>query len=83
MSLATADRDARPSGADDDAEELGSKQPWCLLPGYESAEGKRLGANPYAALGFYSMDSTGKLVSSGKVEKTSRAESQTYFRWAL
>ena len=46
---------------------------------YESTKGKQLEANPYAALGFYWIELDRQIRISGKVEKTSREESQTYF----
>ena len=79
MSLATADRDARPSvrivllkSFDQDG--------FVFFTNYESAKGKQLEANPYAALGFYWIELDRQIRISGKVEKTSREESQAYFR---
>ena len=78
MSLATADRDARPSvrivllkGFDQDG--------FVFFTNYESTKGKQLKANPYAALGFYWIELDRQIRISGKVEKTSREESQSYF----
>ena len=78
MSLATADRDARPSvrivllkGFDQDG--------FVFFTNYESTKGKQLEANPYAALGFYWIELDRQIRVSGKVERTSREESQTYF----
>ena len=78
MSLATAGRDARPSvrivllkGFDQDG--------FVFFTNYESAKGKQLEANPYAALGFYWIELDRQIRISGKVEKTSREESQAYF----
>ena len=78
MSLATAGRDARPSvrivllkSFDQDG--------FVFFTNYESAKGKQLDANPYAALGFYWIELDRQIRISGKVEKTSREESQTYF----
>jgi pyridoxamine 5'-phosphate oxidase len=79
MSLATADRDARPSvrivllkSFDQDG--------FVFFTNYESAKGKQLEANPYAALGFYWIELDRQIRISGKVEKTSREESKAYFR---
>jgi pyridoxamine 5'-phosphate oxidase len=79
MSLATAGRDARPSvrivllkSFDQDG--------FVFFTNYESAKGKHLEANPYAALGFYWIELDRQIRISGKVEKTSRKESLTYFR---
>ena len=78
MSLATADRDARPSvrivllkSFDQDG--------FVFFTNYESTKGKQLEANPYAALGFYWIELDRQIRISGKVEKTSREESQSYF----
>ena len=78
MSLATADRDARPSvrivllkSFDQDG--------FVFFTNYESAKGKQLEANAYAALGFYWIELDRQIRVSGKVEKTSREESQIYF----
>jgi len=78
MSLATAGRDARPSvrivllkGFDQDG--------FVFFTNYESTKGKQLDANPYAALGFYWIELDRQIRISGKVEKTSREESQAYF----
>src|SRR5207248_7147123 len=78
MSLATACRDARPSvrivlvkSFDQDG--------FVFFTNYESAKGKQLDANPYAALGFYWIELDRQIRISGVVEKTSREESQAYF----
>jgi pyridoxamine 5'-phosphate oxidase len=78
MSLATADRDARPSvrivllkSFDQDG--------FVFFTNYESTKGKQLETNPYAALGFYWIELDRQIRVSGKVEKTSREESQSYF----
>ena len=78
MSLATAGRDARPSvrivllkGFDQDG--------FVFFTNYESAKGKQLEANPYAALGFYWIELDRQIRISGKVERISRQESQIYF----
>ena len=78
MSLATAGRDARPSvrivllkSFDQDG--------FVFFTNYESTKGKQLDANPYAALGFYWIELDRQIRISGKVEKTSREESQAYF----
>jgi pyridoxamine 5'-phosphate oxidase len=79
MSLATASRVARPSvrivllkSFDQDG--------FVLFTNYESAKGKQLETNPYAALGFYWIELDRQISISGKVEKTSREESKAYFR---
>jgi pyridoxamine 5'-phosphate oxidase len=78
MSLATADHDARPSvrivllkSFDQDG--------FVFFTNYESTKGKQLEVNPYAALGFYWIELDRQIRISGKVERTSREESQAYF----
>jgi len=79
MSLATTGRDARPSvrivllkSFDQDG--------FVFFTNYESQKGQQLETNPYAALGFYWIELDRQIRISGKVEKTSRKESLTYFR---
>src|SRR5256884_1997761 len=78
MSLATAGRDARPSvrivlvkGFDQDG--------FVFFSNYESEKGKQLETNPYAAMAFYWIELDRQIRISGKIKKTSRKESQTYF----
>ncbi len=78
MSLATAGSDARPSvrivllkSFDQDG--------FVFFTYYESQKGQQLETNPYAALGFYWIELDRQIRISGKVEKTSRKESLTYF----
>jgi len=78
MSLATASQDAKPSvrivllkSFDEDG--------FVFFTNYESEKGKQLEDNPYAALGFYWIELERQIRISGKVDKTSRKESQTYF----
>ena len=78
MSLATAGQDAKPSvrivllkSFDEDG--------FVFFTNYESEKGEQLEANPYAALGFYWIELDRQIRISGKVDKTSRKESQTYF----
>jgi pyridoxamine 5'-phosphate oxidase len=79
MSLATAGRNARPSvrivllkSFDQDG--------FVFFTNYQSEKGKQLEANSYAALGFYWIELDRQIRISGKVKKTSREESQAYFR---
>ena len=79
MSLATAGPDSRPSvrivllkSFDQDG--------FVFFTNYESEKGKQLEANPCAALAFYWIELDRQIRISGKVEKTSRQESQVYFR---
>jgi pyridoxamine 5'-phosphate oxidase len=78
MSLATAGADARPSvrivllkSFDQDG--------FVFFTNYQSEKGKQLKQNPYAALAFYWIELDRQIRITGKVEKTSREESQTYF----
>ena len=78
MSLATAGANGRPSvrivllkGFDHDG--------FVFFTNYESEKGKQLDANPYAALAFYWIELDRQIRISGKAEKTSREEAQTYF----
>jgi pyridoxamine 5'-phosphate oxidase len=78
VSLATATPDAKPSvrivllkSFDQDG--------FVFFTNYESEKGKQLKANPNAALAFYWIELDRQIRISGKVEKTSRKESLTYF----
>jgi pyridoxamine 5'-phosphate oxidase len=79
MSLATAGRDGKPTvrivllkGFDQDG--------FVFFTNYESEKGVQLEANPYAALAFYWIELDRQIRISGKAEKTSREESERYFR---
>src|ERR1700752_2117508 len=78
MSLATADRDARPSVRIVLLKSF-NQDGFVFFTNYESTKGKQLEAHPYAALGFYWIELDRQIRISGKVEKTSREESQSYF----
>jgi len=78
MSLATADCDARPSVRIVLLKEF-DQEGFVFFTNYESEKGKQLEANPYAALAFYWIELDRQIRIGGKVEKTSRKESQTYF----
>src|SRR5437870_7509297 len=78
MSLATAGADCRPSvrivllkGFDQEG--------FVFFTNYESEKGKQLEANPYAALASYWIELDRQIRILGKVKKTARKESQTYF----
>ncbi len=78
-SLATAGRDGKPTvrivllkGFDSDG--------FVFFTNYESEKGLQLEANPYAALAFYWIELDRQIRISGKAEKTSREESERYFR---
>ena len=78
MSLATTGHDAKPSVRIVLVKEF-DQDGFVFFTNYESEKGKQLEANPYAALGFYWIELDRQIRISGKVEKTSRKESQTYF----
>ena len=78
MSLATAGRDARPSVRIVLLKSF-EQDGFAFFTNYESAKGKQLEANPCAALGFYWIELDRQIRISGKVQKTSREESQAYF----
>jgi pyridoxamine 5'-phosphate oxidase len=46
---------------------------------YQSEKGRQLHTNPYAALAFYWIELDRQIRINGKVEKTSREESERYF----
>ena len=78
VSLATAGPDAKPSvrvvllkGFDQDG--------FVFFTNYESEKGLQLEANPYASMSFYWIELDRQIRISGKAERTSREESQTYF----
>jgi pyridoxamine 5'-phosphate oxidase len=78
MSLATAGADGKPSvrivllkGFDQDG--------FVFFTNYESEKGRQLEANPFAALDFYWIELDRQIRISGRVEKTSREESESYF----
>jgi pyridoxamine 5'-phosphate oxidase len=79
MSLATAGADARPSVRIVLLKSF-DKDGFVFFTNYESEKGKQLDANPYAALAFYWIELDRQIRVSGKVKKTSREESQGYFR---
>jgi len=79
MCLATAGRDAKPSvrivllkGFDHDG--------FVFFSNYQSEKGRQLETNPYAACVFYWIELDRQIRLSGPVEKTSREESERYFR---
>lgn len=78
MSLATADRNARPSVRIVLLKSF-DQEGFVFFTNYESTKGRQLEANPYAALGFYWIELDRQIRINGKVEKTSRQESQAYF----
>jgi pyridoxamine 5'-phosphate oxidase len=78
MTLATATPDGRPSarmvllrGFD--------QRGFCFYTNYESRKGAELAANPRAALVFWWGELERQVRIEGRVEPTSRSESETYF----
>jgi len=78
-SLATAGHDGKPTvrivllkGFDSDG--------FVFFTNYESEKGLQLEANPYAALAFYWIELDRQIRISGRAERTSREESERYFR---
>ena len=78
MSLATAGSDGRPSVRIVLLKSF-DQEGFVFFTNYESEKGKQLEANPYAALAFYWIELDRQIRVSGKVERTSYEESQTYF----
>jgi len=78
MTLATATKSGKPSarvvllkGFD--------QRGFVFFTNYDSDKGRELKANPFAALAIYWMPLERQVRISGRVEKTSRAESKEYF----
>ncbi len=78
MSLATADREGRPSnrivlikGAD--------ARGFVFFTSYESTKGRNLAQNPFASLLFFWTELERQIRIEGRVEKTSAEESDHYF----
>jgi pyridoxamine 5'-phosphate oxidase len=76
MSLATAGPDARPTVR---IVLLKSFDGFVFFTNYESEKARQLEANQNAALAFYWVELDRQIRLSGKVKRTSREESQTYF----
>ncbi|HKP87651.1 MAG TPA: pyridoxamine 5'-phosphate oxidase [Blastocatellia bacterium] len=79
MTLATATRDGKPSarmvllkGFDD--------RGFTFYTNYESRKGRELEENPYAALVFYWPEFDRQVRITGTVTKTTREDSESYFR---
>ena len=79
MTLSTATPDGRPSarivllrGFDD--------RGFCFFTNYESHKGRELAANPHAALTFHWAEVERQVRIEGRVERTTAAESDAYFR---
>ncbi len=78
MTLATADREGRPSARVVLLKGL-DERGLVFFTNYESRKGAELLANPHAALVFYWPALDRQVRVEGTVEKTSREESQAYF----
>jgi pyridoxamine 5'-phosphate oxidase len=78
MTLATAAKSGRPSARVVLLKAF-DQRGFVFFTNYDSDKGQELAANPYAALAFYWMPLERQVRISGRVEKTSRAESKKYF----
>jgi pyridoxamine 5'-phosphate oxidase len=78
MSLATAGPDARPTVRIVLLKSFDGAG-FVFFTNYESEKARQLEANQYAALAFYWIELDRQIRLSGKVKRTSREESQTYF----
>jgi pyridoxamine 5'-phosphate oxidase len=79
MTLATADREGRPSARVVLLKGL-DERGLVFYTNYDSRKGRELAENPRAALVFYWPALDRQVRIEGTVEKTSREESETYFR---
>ena len=79
MTLATATRDGRPSARIVLLKAI-SDRGLVFFTNYDSAKGRELEANPNAALTFFWVQLERQIRVSGVVEKTTREESEEYFR---
>src|SRR5947209_1155554 len=79
MTLATADSDCRPSARIVLLKNF-DENGLVFFTNYESKKASDLLTNPKAALNFYWADLERQIIIAGTVEKTSRAESENYFR---
>lgn len=79
MSLATATPDGKPSVRIVLLKAI-SDRGFVFFTNYESAKGRELNANPHAALTLFWVQLERQIRITGEVEKTSREESEEYFR---
>jgi len=79
MSLATAGPDAKPSVRVVLLKSFGHDG-FVFFTNYGSEKARHLAKNPYAALAFYWIELDRQIRINGPVEKTSREESEHYFR---
>jgi len=79
MTLATADRNGRPSARIVLLKGLDARG-FIFFTNYESRKGRELGENPSAALVFYWAELERQVRVSGTAVRISREESESYFR---
>ncbi|MGQ0670677.1 MAG: pyridoxamine 5'-phosphate oxidase [Actinomycetota bacterium] len=79
MTLATASPDGRPSARSVLLRGL-DERGFVFFTNYESRKGRQLSENPHAALVFLWKDLERQVCVTGAVERTSREESEEYFR---
>ncbi|MBI2615447.1 MAG: pyridoxamine 5'-phosphate oxidase [Gemmatimonadetes bacterium] len=79
MTLATADKDGRPSARTVLLKEA-SEQGFAFFTNYDSPKARQLLENPSAALVFYWPESDRQVIVSGRVTKVVDEESDAYFR---
>jgi len=79
MTLATASLDGRPSARSVLLRGL-DERGFVFFTNYESRKGRQLSENPHAALVFLWKDLERQVCVTGTVERTSREESEAYFR---
>ena len=78
MTLATADRQGRPSARIVLLKDL-SQRGFIFFTNYESRKGSELAANPHASLVLFWPELERQICIAGSVSKVSRAESKKYF----
>ena len=79
MTLSTASPDGRPSARIVLLRGFDARG-FCFFTNYESRKGRELTANPHAALTFHWADLERQIRIEGRVERTTAAESDDYFR---
>ena len=79
MTLSTATPDGRPSARVVLLRGFDSRG-FCFFTNYDSHKGRELAANPQAALTFHWADLERQVRIEGRVERTTAAESDEYFR---
>ena len=79
MTLSTASPDGRPSARIVLLRGFDARG-FCFFTNYTSRKGRELAANPHAALTFHWADLERQIRIEGRVERTTAAESDEYFR---